>query len=94
MLWEGDNAPLCKAAWRLKKKIRPHSQKDKNNYMNLSYLVNKEGTGFLPVILKAEQEIFAATAEFLKTSHTPKEYAAFQDRMAQKALKVLKKINP
>ncbi len=93
LLWDGDDAPLYKEAWRLKEKIRPYSEEDRYNYMNLSCLVNKEGTGFLPIILETEQEIFDATDSFLKISHTPQEYADFQDSMAQKALNALRRIN-
>jgi hypothetical protein len=57
-------------------------------------LINKEETGFLPLFLKTEREIFAETARFLKSKpkHTTRELAAFQTRMAEKALRVMKKI--
>lgn len=91
-LHEGETAPICKEALRIKKIIRPYPQLDKKNYMQITLLDNKENTGFLPLILKTEKEIFQETAQFLKSKHTAGEYAAFQDKMAQKALEVLKKI--
>jgi len=91
-LYEGETAPICKEALRIKKIIRPYPQQDKENYMQVTLLDNKENTGFLPLILKTEKEIFQETAQFLKTKHTGGEYAAFQTKMAQKALEVLKRI--
>jgi len=91
-LYQGDTAPICAEALRIKKMIRPFTEPDKKNYMLLSRLLNKEGTGFLPLLLETEREIFAQTAEFLKSPHSKDEYAAFQDRMAQKALQTLRKI--
>jgi hypothetical protein len=91
-LYDGEAAPLCKEASRLKDIIRPYSQSDKKHYMQLTRLVNKEKTGFLPLILKAEQEIFEETEKFLKKAHTASEFAAFQEQMAEKALETLKKI--
>jgi hypothetical protein len=91
-LYEGETAPICKEAFRIKKIIRPYPQSDKENYMQVTLLDNKENTGFLPLILKTEKEIFQETALFLKSKHTAGEFAAFQDKMAQKALEVLKSI--
>ena len=91
-LHEGETAPICKEAFRIKKIIRPYPHRDKKNYMQVTLLDNKEKTGFLPLILKTEKEIFQQTAQFLKSKHTAEEFAAFQDKMAQKALEVLKRI--
>ncbi len=91
-LYEGETAPICAEALRIKKMIRPFHEPDKKSYMLLTRLVNKEKTGFLPLLLETEREIFAETAKFLKTSHTKDEYAVFQDKMAQQALQVLKKL--
>lgn len=90
---EGETAPICKQAFRIKKIIRPYPQQDKKNYMQVTLLDNKEKTGFLPLLLQTEKEIFQETAQFLKSKHTTGEFAAFQDKMAQKALEVLKSIN-
>ncbi|MDQ1350478.1 MAG: hypothetical protein QG657_780, partial [Acidobacteriota bacterium] len=53
-----------------------------------------EKTGFLPGLLKTEKEIFAETAQFLKTSHAGEELRAFQEKMAQKAQMALELIKP
>jgi hypothetical protein len=91
-LHEGETAPICKEAFRIKKIIRPYPHRDKKNYMQVTLLDNKKKTGFLPLILKTEKEIFQQTAQFLKSKHTAEEFAAFQDKMARKALEVLKRI--
>jgi hypothetical protein len=91
-LHEGETAPICKQAFRIKKIIRPYPQQDKKNYMQVTLLDNKEKKGFLPLILKTEMEIFQETAQFLKLTHTAEEFAAFQSKMAQKALERLESI--
>ncbi len=91
-LHEGETAPLCQESLRIKKILRPLSGGNRDQYLDLTRLDNREGQGFLPLILETEKVILAETAEFLKTSHTREEYAAFQDRMAHKALQTLKRI--
>ena len=48
--------------------------------------------GFLPKLLAAEKDIFNQTDEFLKKSHTPAEFSAFQRAMADKAMGVLESV--
>ncbi|MCK5222863.1 MAG: hypothetical protein KAR14_14845, partial [Candidatus Aminicenantes bacterium] len=91
-LHSGETAPICSESLRIKKIIHPFSEGSKINYLNATKLVNREGTGFLPIILKTENRIFRETAEFLKTSHSPDELAEFQTKMAEMALETLKKI--
>jgi hypothetical protein len=91
-LYKGKDSPLNSETLRIKKIIRPHSVGSKANYMKATGLVNKEGTGFLPLLMKTEQEIFQATDKFLKVKRTGAELAKFQDLMTQKALETLKKI--
>jgi len=91
-LYEGETAPICREAFRIKKIVRPYSERDKKNYMEVTRLVNKEKKGFLPLLLQTEKEIFEETAQFLKTKRSAGELAAFQNKMAQKALKTLKKV--
>lgn len=91
-LYKGKDAPVCGEALRIKKIIRPFSEGSMKNYMNLTRLINKEKTGFLPLLMQTEKEIFEETAKFLEKNHTPKEYADFQNKIAEKALKVLKTI--
>jgi hypothetical protein len=82
-------APIGVEAERLKKLARPYPEGDRRDYLDATRLDNREHTGFLPGLLKAEQEIFSLTGEFLKSRHTPVELAAFQERMADKALAAL-----
>ena len=91
-LFEGQSASICEEALRIKKKIHPYSESDKEQYMLISILDNKEKTGFLPGILKIEKEIYLETQEFLKVDHTTEELVVFQEKMAQKALNALKEI--
>jgi hypothetical protein len=89
-LRQGEEAPLLTESQRLKKLARPYTESDRRAYLDVTKLDNREGTGFLPGLLRAEKEIFAATDDFLKTGHTPAEMAAFQERMAEKALAALR----
>jgi hypothetical protein len=92
LLYEGKDAPLCAEALRIKKIIHPYSEGNKGHYMEVTRLVNSENTGFLPLLLKTENEIFEETAQFLKKKHTAVELASFQEKMSEKALRVLKEI--
>ena len=91
-LHKGETALICAEAMRIKKIIRPYQEGSKINHLEVTRLVNIEKTGFLPLILKTEKEIFERTAKFLKKKHTTEELAAFQTKMAEKALETLKKI--
>ncbi len=91
-LHRGETAPLCQEALRIKKILRPYDEPDKKNYIRLTSLDNKEGTGFLPVIKKIERQIFDATATFVKRRRSPRELELFQNEMAESALKTLQKI--
>jgi hypothetical protein len=91
-LHEGETAPICKEASRIKKIIRPYPEPDKKNYMQVTLLDNIEKTGFLPLILGTEKEILLETSQFLNTRHTREELVEFQNKMSQKALKTLKSI--
>jgi hypothetical protein len=93
-LWKGEAAPLWVESLRVKKIARPYPESDREEYINARRLDNREGTGFLPRLLAAEDEIFDRMAEFLAAEKTPEELAAFQDRMAAKALETLRSIRP
>ncbi|MBN2400068.1 MAG: hypothetical protein JXI33_06980 [Candidatus Aminicenantes bacterium] len=91
-LARGETAALYLAAKRLKKIARPFPEVDRRAYLDVSRLDNRQGTGFLPRLLDCEREIFDLTDGFLKVIHTPAELAAFQNRLAEKALSVLEEI--
>jgi len=92
LLHEGGTAPICREALRIKKKVRPFREADKVDYLEMTKLDNREGKGFLPLILKTEQEIIEAANQFLTERHTPQELAHFQTEMAIKALSALRQI--
>lgn len=89
VVWQGQDAPLARESLRLKNKIRPLKAGNQKNYLNAGLLANRENSGFLRRILETEQEIFRETALFLTKKHSRAELAAFQEKMAEKALSVL-----
>jgi hypothetical protein len=92
-LSQGEKAAMYLEAKRLQKMARPYPEADRSEYLDSTRLDNREGSGFLPRLLETEKEIFTLTEEFLKLPRTPAELAAFQDRMAEKALTVLQGIH-
>ena len=91
-LHAGTRAPLNLEARRLSARLHPFTETDKADYMDLAPLHNREGTGFWPTIQSAEREIRTITARFLARPRTPDEMAAFQRKMAERALAVLRSI--
>lgn len=55
------NSPLNKAALDWKNKCYPIGRSDGYHYLNISELINKEGTGFVQRIETVEKEIFRQT---------------------------------
>lgn len=92
VMWTGKDAPICAEAFRIKKLISPSGVPEKEYYMQVNRLVNREKTGFLPLILETEKEIFLETEAFLKQKRLPHELAIFQNKMAEKVLATLKTI--
>jgi hypothetical protein len=85
-LHAGDEAPLWRKSARIKRILRPAVTGHQEDYLDLTRLDNAAGTGFLPGLLAAEDEILTDTAAFLDKAHTPAELAEFQNRMAERAL--------
>ncbi len=92
VMWTGKDAPICAEAFRLKKLISPSGTPEKEYYMKVNRLVNREKTGFLPLILETEKEIFRETEAFLKQKRMSHELVIFQNKMAEKVLATLKTI--
>ncbi len=92
LLWDGDIAPIDRESMRIKAILRPLKGGNRPEYMDLTKLDNNRGSGWLPLLLKTEQEIFRETMKFMKSSHTPAELAAFQQKMAEKVYRTLRKI--
>jgi hypothetical protein len=93
-LWQGEKAPLWQESWRIKAIIRPAREGNKGDYLDLTQLVNQAGTGYLPRLLDTEREILRLTAEFLNGQPTPADMAAFQEKMAKRALQAMRQIKP
>lgn len=91
-LWQGKGAPIYEQSYRIKQTANPWGEPDREYYLKINRLVNRDGTGFLPRILEIEQEIFRETEAFLKNKRDSRELAAFQDKMADKVLSTLEKI--
>ena len=62
-------APICDMALTLKKQCFPIQRGSGNNYLNLSALLNKEGTGILQMLLPLEMEILKETKERMAYWH-------------------------
>lgn len=82
----GADAPLAVEAARLKARLRPLKGRDRSEYVDLTRLDNRAGSGWLPGNLQVENEIFAATRKLLQGQPTPAELGAFEKQMAAKAL--------
>jgi len=91
-LWDGEQAPMWRESLRIKDVVRPMSEGYKRDYLNLTRLDNADGTGFLPQILETEAQIITETMEFLGAHHAPEEFAAFQNRITERALATLRAI--
>lgn len=89
-LWKGENAPFWAEAFRLKDRIRPYAEKERKEYLDLARLDNREGTGFLPGLLRAEAGIQAEVRDFLAKPRSSAELAEFQEAAARKALAAMK----
>lgn len=92
VLWRGEEAPLWRESLRIKNMLRPFAEGHKRDYLDLTRLDNRDGTGYLPGLLQTEDEILDRTAAFLAESHTDSELAVFQDEMADLALQALRAI--
>lgn len=62
---ETGNAPLCDMALKLKKKVYPITRGNGDSYLNLTAVVNKDGTGIYQKIRKIEDQIFIKSEEYL-----------------------------
>lgn len=92
VLWQGDQAPMWAESARLKAMIRPFDEGNKQNYLNLAVLDNRDGTGYLPGLLGVEEEIIKATRTFLEIPRTGEQYRDFQNLMATKAIEALRSV--
>jgi hypothetical protein len=92
ILWKGEDSPLWAEGQRIKKLFRPFPESEKQDYLDVTKLDNKAGTGFLPKLMDAEKRIYERTREFLKSPRTQPELATFQEQAAQEALQVMRAV--
>ena len=59
------NAPLCVKALQLKKRCFPVTRGNGSDYLNLSAVINAQGTGTMQLLMPLERMIFARTEEDL-----------------------------
>jgi len=86
-LKEGDTAPICVEAFRLKDIIRPFKDVERRQYLDINKLME-----WLPIIIKKEKEIIDRTKEFLAKNPSPSELSKFESTVAQMVLETLKGI--
>jgi hypothetical protein len=90
--YEGEEAPLWKESLRIKRALRPLEIGHIGDYLDLTRLVNADGTGYLPDLLSLEQSIFVDTAAFLAGRPQPDALAAFQEQVTARVLEHLRLI--
>jgi hypothetical protein len=90
---DGKDAPITREATRLKDLLRPLPGSDRHEFVDVTRLDNRSGTGWLPGNMKVEREILSATEKFLAGNPSPAERAAFEKQMAAKALATLQEIH-
>lgn len=88
-LWKGTDAPISLEATRLKEALRPLKSRERNEYADLTRLDNSAGTGWLPGLMAVERQIVEETAALLAGHPSNDDLAAFQRRMAARALAAL-----
>ena len=64
---ESDNAPLCDLALKLKDKAFSSQNDARENYINVSALMNKENTGVFQKIITVEEQIMVQAKSYLET---------------------------
>ena len=93
VLSEGEqDAPMWAESLRIKGLVRPFQEGHKDEYLNLTPLVNREG-GFRGTLNDREAEILRQTSEFLQREHTGEEYRVFQEAMARRAYDALRSVS-
>ena len=91
-LRDGDDAPISREAARLKARLRPLKGRDRWEYLDLSRLDNREGTGWLPGELELERGILEETARLLRGHPGPARLAEFEKATAARVLAALQRI--
>lgn len=85
-------APLNLESMRLRSMLRPFPNDEHAEYLDLSKLENKAGTGWLPVLRGKEKEIMEKTVVFLRGNPDKAQKSVFQKEIAADVLKTLKAV--
>jgi hypothetical protein len=93
-LWKGKEAPIWIESMRIKQRVRPFPEAEKQEYLDLAGLDNREGTGILPRLLSAEDGIFRRAEALSAGPKTSAELAALQEELAATALKAMQGVQP
>ncbi len=94
VFWKGKEAPLWLESLRIKQRVRPFPETEKQEYLDLAGLDNREGTGFLPRLLGAEDRIFRKVEAFGTGPKTAADLATLQEELAAAALAAMQDIKP
>jgi hypothetical protein len=90
----GEDAPIYVQALRLQRQLRPLKGRDRQEYVDLSRLDNRSGTGWLPRNLELERRIIAGAQSLLNGHYTAAQLSDFQEKSASRALAALQATNP
>ena len=88
----GGRAPIYREALRLQERLRPLKGRDRREYLDLSKLDNRAGTGWLPGNLELERAILEETARRLQQGATSAQLAALEQATAARVLAALQRI--
>ena len=91
-LRDGDDAPIRRETARLRTRLRPLPGSDREEYLDLSRLDNREGTGWLPGNLRVERGILEETARGLGPGADSTRLAGLERAAAARALETLRQV--
>ena len=91
-LFGTEAAPINQECMRLKALMRPWKDDERAEYLDLTKLDDGAGGGWLPLLVKKEQDIIKRTGAFLATNPDKLKKAAFQKQIASEVLQTLKSI--
>jgi hypothetical protein len=94
VFWRGKDAPLWAESLRLKQRIRPFAESEKQEYLDLAGLDNREGTGFLPRLLSVEDGVFRKVEAFGTGPKSSAELTGLQEELAAAALAAMQGVKP
>jgi hypothetical protein len=91
-LWEGAHSALAAESSRIKSLLRPLKARERKEYADLTRLENAAGTGWLPGLLAAENDLMIETAALLSKNPSAADLAAFQKAAVERVLARLKAV--